>query len=338
MYDPDGVNPYGRELAALLRERQPLLVVPADAQWMPSGVEARRLLPTNTVRPGLHRQAVALLRALIEVLILAIGGAEFVVVWTRSLAEELVFAILARLGVRVVLVVHNPGNRGRSGRRHRDWVRGWLIRSASVLVTHGPRLSETLRRECGRAPAVVEHLPYVEWLGEIDPRSGDRRVLIFGQLRPYKTTELAPEILSELPPDLRRGLTVAIAGRGELPKGLADALRALGCTVEDRSSSAFLADDDVRALFRGGAVLITQLEATQSGVAVLGLTARLPVVAFDAGDIAGLPGISVVPISDMKGAADALVSVLDRPPSAPSIVNDWRERCRNQWSAVLNRR
>src|SRR5689334_7493246 len=48
VYDTDGANPYGRELAALLRHvLQVEVLASIQAEWNPPGVLVRRILPSN---------------------------------------------------------------------------------------------------------------------------------------------------------------------------------------------------------------------------------------------------------------------------------------------------
>ena len=336
VYDPDGINPYGRELAALLRPLGPLLITAADAEWVPENVEAIRGLPSNRSRPGRVVQAARLLRSIFRAVGHGLRGSPVVIVWTRSAVEEVAFAIAAALGARIVFVLHNPGPRGRRKQRWRNLVRGVLLRRVPVLVTHGPRLAERTAEETGRTPLVVDHLPYVEWLGGRPGSSEASGILVFGQVRDYKGLDFVAAVVSRLPESVKNDRTLTIAGRGEVPFEVRVAVQAAGLRVEDRTASRFLDDEEVRALFQSCVVLVPQLDATQSGVAALALTAGLPVVAFDAGDIRTLPGLEwVVPPADVDAAATAVTAALNSAGPSAEAVDRWRARCAETWTEIV---
>lgn len=316
VYDPDGVNPYGRELAAQLAAagHRVTAVIPGDAEWRPAGVDVRAVLPYNRMGAGsVARQAVRLLRGL---LVMRRPATQYVVVWTRTRWEEALFALLARTR-RVIVIVHNPGARDTGGRG--------LRARASTLVVHSPSLVTGV----GGPVAVCAHPLYVNWLAWAAPgprperTDGRLRLLLLGHRRADKGFDLLPAVFAALPGDVRDRVEVVVCGKGAPPEGL-------GVRVEDRTSRDFVPDRDVAAaLVSCDALLAPYTGATQSGTVALAVTAGLPVLGFASGAIAELAGDDgLVPEGDVAALAARIARAADGdltpPPADPwAALRDW---------------
>lgn len=299
MYDPDGINPYGRELAAQLAARYAVTVLTAgDAAWRPAGVRVLAVLPHNGASSR-AAQALRLLRCWLVVAALALLPGQWVVVWSRR--DSWVLAAVAWLR-RLHLVVHNPGPR--------DTLAPSLRRAATTLVVHSPALAVPRSVVCA-------HPLYVHWLRAFAPASVPPhrgvRVLLLGHARPDKGGV----------PAMPRGVTLVVCGKRP-PVG--------GPGVEDRTSREFVPDAVLaETLLSCDALLAPYTGATQSGTVALAVTAGLPVVGYDSGAIAELAGRDglVAP-----GDEAALTRMLRRVRSLPRPAADPDATLRD-WTAVL---
>ena len=297
VYDPDGVNPYGRELAAQLAARYDVtVVIPGDAEWRPRGVRVLPVLPYSR-GAAVAAQALRLVRGWLVVLGLALGRAQWVVVWSRR--DSFVLALVARLR-RVHVVLHNPGPR--------DTLPPRLKRAATTLVVHAPSLAV-------EGAAVCAHPLYTHWLADHSgaPRArstGPIRLLLLGAARPDKGDGV---------PDLPDGVTLVVCGKRPPVSGP---------NVEDRTSRTFVPDAVLaETLLSCDALLAPYTGATQSGTVALAVTAGLPVVGYDSGAVADLAGRNgLVSIGDDAALSTVIERVRDlpRPPVDPeATLRDW---------------
>lgn len=295
VYDPDGVNPYGRELAAQLAARYDVTVVIAgDAEWRPRGVRVLPVLPYSR-GAAVAAQALRLVRGWLVVLWLALGRAQWVVVWSRR--DSLVLALAARLR-RVHVVLHNPGPR--------DTLPARLRRAATTLVVHAPSLAV-------EGAAVCAHPLYTHWLADhrvdVPPHEGVR-LLLLGAARPDKGDGV---------PGLPDGVTLVVCGKRPPVSGP---------NVEDRTSREFVPDAVLaETLLSCDALLAPYTGATQSGTVALAVTAGLPVVGYDSGAVADLAGRNgLVSVGDDAALSTVVERVRDlpRPPVDPeATLRDW---------------
>jgi glycosyltransferase involved in cell wall biosynthesis len=321
LYDVDPVNPYGRELAAVLaRDYDVTLVCSRAVTWVPAGVAARRVLAA----PRSTSSAIAVIARRIFGVIAAIllarrSGAPIVVVWSRDAWDAFVLAMLAP---KVVVIDHNP----RPDRRAtglKGWSEARLRRRARAVVVHD-------RTAPG---SVVTHPAYIEWRRRYlptDPAPRPGRVLLLGAVRPDKGTSDLATLLAALP----AGTEVTVVGKGRLP-----ALPA-GVRVDHVGGGDFVPDERLAAeLARGGVVLAPYPGATQSGTVILAITCALPVLGYAAG---ALPSVltddSLADVGDATGLAELFVRYQHDPwPTARVTAAELTERCARDWQDVLSR-
>ncbi len=349
VYEPDGVNPYGRELARLLAELSldVSLLVARDASWVPDRPSARRCLPRNLRSAKLLQLwwlQYGILAAIYGVLV---SRRTLVVVWTRSVIEDLVFAVLAAAGLPVVVVAHNPSPRG-NVKTVRRWSQRMLTNTASAVVVHSDQLAR--RFPSGAAPRRLfrcSHPPFSGWAAQ--PLPGERRknfddpprLLFLGSLRPDKGASLLPKVLSHLPEGQRQRVVLAVCGRGTVPPELRSELSAIGVTLDDMTSECFLPDHKVRrALAQAFVLLAPYVGATQSSTVAAALAMGVPVLAFDEGAISDIvTDGGLVPSGDTQAMGfrlgDALAGLceLGRPVIDAAV---WEAACADEWMSVLD--
>ena len=186
VYDTDGANPYGRELAALLSHVfQVEVLASVQAEWSPPHVLTRRILPSNS-QSRMILQIIRQLHGLAVAVRAAVAGTTIVLVMTRDWYDQLAFALMAVLGARVVVIAHDPTPKqalppiGAFSRR-------LLWRRASILVAHSETLAAEVAVVGSRSVVVVPHLPFLEyaaWAKAAVPTSESAhrcRLLILGR-------------------------------------------------------------------------------------------------------------------------------------------------------------
>jgi glycosyltransferase involved in cell wall biosynthesis len=318
VYDPDGLNPYGRELAVLLGGRA---LTAHDAEWLPPGT--RNLLPANRSRPGRLLQAARLLHGLLVCLGAALRRETVVVVLTRSVLDEMGLALVALLG-RVVLVVHDPVPK-QPPPTARRLSYGLLLRAARTRVTH----SADLAAQVPGGARVVRHLPYAAWCAALSAYSaGAGGLLALGQLRPDKGMDRLAAALRGVP-----RTSLVVCGKGPLDPALRAALAEVA-DVDDRAGDGFAPDAEVARALRETRVLVAPYrQVSQSGTAALAATAGLAVVAYDSGAVGTLPGVVTVPDGDAAAFAAAVTAALAAP--ARVDVAAWERDAAADWRAAL---
>lgn len=345
VHDPDGVNPYGREVAFAVASGRPVLLHLAhDAEWVPSELSVRTILPGNHGSASRWRQAGSLAHGIgAAARRCAFGRADLLLLWTRSPLEELVFSLLALTGTHVVMVEHNPVSRVRLPVLRRLTMR-LLRRTAGAVVVHGPELARQAREALPRA-TVVEcmHPPmshWWDWASGGRPRAaeGRRSALLLGQVRDDKgITELGP-VFAALPERHREHLLVRVCGRRDADASLP---QWPGVQVDDRTGPGFLDDAELADVLLSSSILLAPYTgATQSSSVILALWSGLPVLAYRAGElplVVSDPGL--VPLGDPVAFAERLSDFLDgKPVGGPRLdLDEWRRRSERDWVGVMSR-
>jgi glycosyltransferase involved in cell wall biosynthesis len=211
------------------------------------------------------------------------------------------------LGKRVVFTAHNVNARQRDGKD--NWLNRLSLRIqyrlSSHIFVHTERMKQQLREEFGVAAEKVSVIPF--GINNTVPNSslsareakerlgvggGEKVLLVFGGITPYKGIEYAVEALAELKAkggDYR----LLIAGKPK-PKG-ADrpywesvrqtiSRRGLGDQVIERIE--YIPDEETEVYFKAADVLLLPYtHIFQSGVLFLGYSFGLPVLAADVGSL-----------------------------------------------------
>ena len=119
------------------------------------------------------------------------------------------------------------------------------------------------------------------------PRSNERdnagrvRILLFGQVKPYKGVDVLLRAVAQLPPGLREACLVRIVGRPEMPMDPLFALvDDLGLKDQVEFDLRFVPDAEIPLLLTNSDILVFPYrEIDASGVLMLALAAGRPVVA-----------------------------------------------------------
>lgn len=284
VWDANPFNPYGGEVARILAglgHRVRRYCRPETALQV-ADVDEQPIIPTSSGGRRGMRTVVGHLWALARFAIYAAVKRPVVVLpWTER-HERLVFATLQRMGVRTVIVVHNPVP-GRD-EADADPRLARIRRRASALVVHTRRLVPAASR-FGRV-SVAPHPSYAGWAARMErltrsqtpvEPSGRPQALYLGSARADKgfgnVSELA-EHLGANGMDFR--VAVGLLGEAERVK-----LLAKGNVLLPPSGTRYLSDEDVYACLRTASVLVAPYEnVTVSGTVIMALTTGLPVVAF----------------------------------------------------------
>jgi glycosyltransferase involved in cell wall biosynthesis len=257
-----------------------------------------------------------------------------------GMLDLLMVAALRRLGVPVVVLVHDADAHPGDGLPLQMWLQRRLcLRAAAVgaLTAHvGDRLrAQGLAGVPGRPLLHLSHPPVAFAMPPAAARPEDGlRLLSFGRLLPYKGLDLLADALARLGP--RPGLALRVVGSGPETPTLA-ALRALpGVTVENR----WVPEDEIGVLLAwSDALVLPYREASQSGVAAAALAAGRRVLATRVGglaeQLAGDPR-AILCEPDAESLAVGLRSLLEaarEPPTAP--VTDARAAWREMAASLL---
>lgn len=343
VFDTDGANPYGREVASLLYKAgyHTDALLPEDVEWVPQGLAVGKIQPVNGPS-GLCSQ----LRRQIRVLFVTaartlVQRRALVVVMTRGWPDQLVLSILALFGARLVVVAHDPVPKTTLPVVHAA-VRRWFWRSARVLIAHSEELRSQTEIVANRSVVVVPHLPfanYVIWAQGLVPdvpHDGVLRLLVLGQMRSDKGLDRLPDILTRLSSDERARLTMAFAGRGPID----EIVLRTECLVRvvRRPSKRRLSDMEIAQAVAEADVLVAPYSvASASGTVALALSRNIRVVAYDIGAIREvLASDGLVQAGDEQGFADALRhSRMFRGANPAVPLSVWQDRSLKAWKEAI---
>jgi len=342
VYDTDGANPYGRELAALLCDVfQVVVLAPVKTEWSPRRVFVRRILAANVPSSKIS-QIVRQLHGLMVASWAAVTGATILVVMTRGWYDQLAFALMAFLGARVVVIAHDPKPK-QALHPIATLSQRLLWQGVSALVTHSEALAAEAAAASGRPAVVVPHLPFPEyaaWTREAVPQSGSTplcRLLVLGQLRPDKGLDRIPNILGHLQANERARVSMAFAGKGDCSAIVAKV--AALTTVVRLPAEHHLSDVEIATVLAESDILIAPYRlVTASGTVVLALSRGLRVIAYDTGaisDVVARDGL--VPVGDEVEFARRMMAAARSGcggPAQPLAI--WRQQSFVSWVKCLN--
>jgi glycosyltransferase involved in cell wall biosynthesis len=249
--------------------------------------------------------------------------------------DQLMASALRRLGVPFLVMVHDASSHPGDWLPAQRSLQRSLIRQSSGVVALSGHVAAQLRDSLqlgGRPLIMASHPPFAFGPKPPPPRShgGPLRLLFFGRLLPYKGLGLFADALRRLGP--RADIEVRIAGLGP-DSGELTALRALpGVVVENRwVPEAEMAD----LLAWADALVLSHLEATQSGVAAVAVAARRWLVATDVGGLAEqlrrepLARLCAPDAAELARAIESLIIDPPRDTDPPSDPGDaWRDMAR----------
>ncbi len=291
VFDPDWLNPYGREVAGTLKDAGYEVVIfqAVTNEWSVPGLETARVLaPAADMLPML-----ATLSLRLRGCVRASGTARrrrapLVLADTRGAYENCVFLMSILCGIHLVIIDHNPIasriRRGFVGLTDR-----LLRRFASMVVVHSESLAESAAKLATRRIAVVPHVPYRQWASRFGthvpptPEDGNYNLLFLGALRPDKGWDEVPTVLAAT---TKRPLTLLLAGRNAAAGNQTALIEASGVSVVRVNKGPFATDSEVaEAMQLADLLLAPYVDVTQSGTVTLALTIGLPVLGYDSGGL-----------------------------------------------------
>ena len=208
-------------------------------------------------------------------------------------------------GKRIILTAHNVNMRKRDGRD--NWLNrfslGVQYRLCDHILVHTAAMKRELTTDFGIASQRVSVIPFginntcpTTALGrreareQIDLDPGEKILLFFGQIAPYKGLEYLIAAMSELVKE-EENLRLVIAGR--IKSGYASYWNAIGNQISLRGLGnriiqhvRFIPETEVEVYFKAADVaVIPYVEIFQSGVPFLSYSFGLPVIATDVGSL-----------------------------------------------------
>jgi glycosyltransferase involved in cell wall biosynthesis len=288
----------------------------------------------------------------------------FHILWNNKFEtfdRTLLMLFYRALGKRILLTVHNvnAGERDRTDGVVNRWTLSAQYQLASHLFVHTDKMKEQMVREFDIAAAKVTVIPFginnavpVTALTESEAKKrlgvapGDRTLLFFGKIAPYKGLDYLVDAFQRiLTQHSNCRLIVAGTPRG----GAEEYWEAIETRIEQASLRGilrrieFIPDDETEVYFKAADVLmLPYTHVFQSGVLFLGYSFGLPVIASDVGSLAedvidGRTGFMCKPAdtADLARAIERyLASELAREPSR--FRNDIRDFAgkRHSWDTV----
>lgn len=140
-------------------------------------------------------------------------------------------------------------------------------------------------------------------------------ILFFGLLRPYKGASYLVRAFEDLPEDILSESTLIIAGEPWEDKDVLELVKDSPYSNNIRMFSEYISDEQVSIIFSASDVLVLPYtRASQSGVAHIGISYGMPIIASKVGGLAEslekYDGTVFVSPQDVQGLSVALADVL----------------------------
>ncbi len=248
--------------------------------------------------------------------------------WTPLAVIDQFFIPLFRKIAPTILTVHDssPFNNNPSARLQRvgaikimglfDHLIVHTEKARKALIGYGLPESRISRIAHGLLESVPEE-------SSPAPQSSSDKVtlLLFGQVKPYKGTDILIEALAKLPPATLQKTRLQVTGKPQMEmQPLFDRAKELGVADSISWDLRFVDEEEIPAIFRSADIMVMPYrEIDASGVLMIALCVGRPIVASRIGLFAeiledGTHG-ALTPIGD----ADALALALDRLISDESL-------------------
>lgn len=317
VYDPNNVNPYGRELTGLLNRSQ------------------FRTQLISSVSPGANRISRFLVSLMCAVRILTLPtGSAVVAVWHKNIIDTSALLVHARLKGPLFVVRHNPIVTRPSTRAPR-WLTVALLRRATAVYHSELMASQEFLRP--RRKAVAVHPPYAQLRAAASYLSVGLRarptVALLGVLRPDKGRIILDSILHNLP----SGTSVLVIGPDRLDPEGTSILETRDIIVEYAGEAGqFVDEQSLLAALKGADLLLAPYtEVTASGSVTLAFSLGLPTLGLLS------DGLSLLLSERSMGAdpldlAQLIGDFLQNPWETYRVdYEDYTNSARLQWRAIL---
>lgn len=341
IYDPNWINPYGLELAAVLGASDDYRVslwCTENRTQAPTDVELRaKLLGKRDSRP----LPLVVLRRLLEPVVVATSArsrSPLILIWTRDPWDAFVFGIRAALGGKTIFVYHNPSSvRARGGLS--GLMEKFILKVTTLCVVHSSRLAAVADAPQKKL-RVAAHPPYRFTTRTAQPcaqkaiYSGLLPVVAFiGALRRDKGVDELVKIAKQM----NRAWILRVLGPDRLSHATETSLRTSGVTCEYVGSGDGPTDGQLIAGLLSADVMIAPYHSvTESGSIHMALSLGVPVLAYES------PGLShIVNEQSMAPTPETFGTLLAR-----YLVDPWptytgqaaklHERCIDDWRTILD--
>ncbi|MGE0417165.1 MAG: glycosyltransferase family 4 protein [Acetobacteraceae bacterium] len=245
---------------------------------------------------------------------------------------------LRRAGVPFLVIVHDADPHPGDGFPFLMTLQRWLCRTADGVVALTGFIATRLQQQGlagpDRARLIQSSIPPMRF-GQPVPRDagGPLRLLFFGRLLSYKGLDLLDEVAARL--ERRTDIQLRVAGSGPDSPELARLSARPGVSVENR----WVSEQEVGELMAwADALILPYREASQSGVAAVGLAAGCAIVATDVGglreQLGDLPGVTLCPPDAERLAAEVIRLAAD-PAAAKQVRIDVEGAWRDMAAALL---
>jgi glycosyltransferase involved in cell wall biosynthesis len=185
--------------------------------------------------------------------------------------------------------------------RRKALEQGWIKEDKIHVIPHG----------------ALDHYRALNWVPERSAAQDEQVVLFFGSLKQYKGVDVLIRAFAMLPPAVRAGTKLHIAGYPAMDvEPLRELARQSGVSDRIKWDLRFFAEDEIGPLFQGASIVaLPYREIDQSGVLLAAIALEKPVVATRIGGIGetitdGVHGLLVHP-GDPAPFADAMEKILE---------------------------
>jgi hypothetical protein len=332
IYDPNGFNPYGTELAAVLDELPVRVVHLAHSQSsvLEGGASKRAVVFGRSLSV-----AIRLCWALLAVLL---SRGVVILCWVPSKWHFWIAMTLARTCRRIYFVDHNPhGSRAARG--------PISLNQRARLLSH-PKIVPVLHHGCVPDPETADayqgfvfHPSYRRTVTHYSlnlATSKDEGVcLFFGSARVDKGIHFLPDVSHRLK-QLGASLRIRVGKCGMHEQAL---LRTCSGDVQIGGSRHLSDQQLIAEISRASVVVAPYSEVTTSGTAIMAATIGTPVVMFDSPAMSWLmPKGNMVPkgewgLLSQKAAKLALESGSEGFAMDPDTLD---LQCRGSWTVLLD--
>lgn len=340
IYDPNRLNPYGVELAAVIggSGHRVDLWCTENRKTAPHNVKVHAKLTGSRGSRPFGSIVLRRLLAPLLVVLTASRRSPLILVWTRDPWDALIFGIRAILGGKTITVYHNPiATRARPGLS--GIMEKFVLRVSRVCVVHSARLANAAEIPPKKL-RIAAHPPYaftaqLSRLGTL-AKIHSNAVPIVAFLGALRTDKGSGDLVS-IAKQTNIAWILRVLGPDRLPSSTEALLNANGVMCEYVGSGGGPSDDElVEGLLEADVMIAPYRSVTESGSIHMALSLRVPVLAYESS------GISHIVNEDSMAASPhsfgyMLERYLENPwPTYTSRATQQHDQCRQDWRAILD--
>lgn len=239
-------------------------------------------------------------------------------VWSPFIAP-----VIKAAGVRYVSIVHDASpHPGDYRSRMAEWATRRTMRQSDLIFTLSSTVANSVEAMKVVPPSRIVRLFHPDldfggWRARTAPQPGEPlRLTFLGRIMAYKGLPLFLDMVEEL---RSQGIAVeaGVFGKGKLGAN-AERLSAMGVEVVNRWHN----DDEIAEILRRShAIVLSHIEASQSGVAAAAFGAGLPVIATPVGGIVEQVKDEVTGVLAIHADGVALADAAKRLLCCPALYN-----------------